>query len=34
MCWMLGIVYEYLYTVYEYLYTNMNAVLIISVINY
>lgn len=34
MCWMLGIVYEYLYTVYEYLYTNMNAVLITSVINY
>lgn len=31
---MLGIVYEYLYTVYEYLYTNMNAVLIASVINY
>lgn len=31
---MLGIVYEYLYTVYEYLYTNMNAVLITSVINY
>lgn len=34
MCWMLGIVYEYLYTVYEYLYTDMNAVLITSVINY
>lgn len=34
MCWMLGIVYEYLYIVYEYLYINMNVVLIISVINY